>query len=588
MIGVIIKYSRFYQRKIPKTPLKLIEHLPKAEIILTFAKINTLLQPQGYGNVDDSLETQFECLKAILLPDEKNKNSEYRRRFDQYKQYIKTFKDDRIFTRGTCLYGLNEILQSDNFLKELKTQYVFEERIGILNYLLVCNERILEFSSKEPLLDFKKKNINFFEFFAFNQIPYNQYNIPVNNLAKLYKSSFFLKSLMQNDYTKELLENYFHTKYGLDDVKEFFRIFMYSFLNIYDENLKIYHLQVPNDQKGVINILNGFCSDTPIRSDQELNHSDVKTLDFLSVKKTPIYSWGSISSNNHTGFVVLDLAFLLEKMDSLLINDFWFDFLKKQSKWNRTDWGNFIGSKFFEPLVADIFYNALINQSDFELKMMDELKIKLPSKSEIEITDIYVRNKQKIALFEVKSNFINMVDGYKSITTIEEFQALDIEKFYKIFGLKQMVQTIKKFHFYKQYLGDLELNLNRKVHLYPIILVNEPILSCGLFNYPLRQKFESMLMEENINMKSKEHLIWPLIIMNIEDLQELEQSLSDNETNIFKIFDSFHSKTSDINIFRNNNEYFTFMSIRDIISSKIRSEKLFPKRLKDYKWTFAK
>ena len=585
MIGIILKYSIYYNKPIPENTLALLAHLPKNEIIVTIAKINTLLQPQGYRNTDNSRETQIECLKAIILQDERNAPLEYVRIFQKYAEHLKNLPEEYIvFTRGTCLYALNEILQSDSFLKVDKRQYLQEERIGIFDYLLTCNERILKFSNVEPYENITGQGSNFFEFFAYNQIPFNQYTIPINSLTKLYKSAIFLKCLMNDDSTKDHLTNYFKSKYGLDDIEEFFRVFIFSFLKMYDENLKIYHLKIDNKQKAIIKIIKGFSANTPLKT---VNHDDVKTLDFLSVKKNPIFSWEPLSSDEFTGFAVLDMAFLLEKMDSFFINDFWFDYLKTHSDLNRTDWGNFIGSKFFEPLVEDIISNTFNNKQNYIIKMLDELKITLPAKSEIEIADVYIRQKQKIACIEVKSNFINMVDGYKSVTNFEEFKALDLGKFYKSFGLTQMVDTMKNFHMYKHHLNDEGLNLNRKVHLYPIILVNEPILSSGLFNFPLRQQFEKMLIEENINQKSKDHIIWPLVIMNIEEFQELEQSIQDDDVDFFKILDSLHDKTS-IQGKIVKDKYKTLLTIHSLINEKIEFDKLFPLRLKDFKWTFAK
>ena len=581
MIGIILKYSDYYNKSIPKSPLGLLTHLPKNEIIVTIAKINTLLQPQKYRNSDDSRETQIECLKAILLQDEKNSPLEYIRRFNQYAERLnKLPKEYSVFTRVTCLYALNEILQSDVFLKEDKTQFYQEERIGIFNYLLVCNERILKFQSKEPLIDFQKEDFNFFEFFAFNSLPINQYIITINSLLKLYKSSFFLKCLINNCSTKEHLKNYFKNTYGLDDLQEFFKMFTFSFIKMFDKRLKVYHLKIDNIYTAAIRLIKGFSKNTPL---SEVNHSDVKTLDFLSIKKNPIFSWEPLSSDSFTGFVVLDLAFLLEKLDSLLINDFWFDYLNKKSDFNRADWGNFIGANFFEPLVYEVISHTFKNKSNYVVKMFDELKVRLSAKSEIEITDVYIRQKQKIACIEVKSNFINMVDKYKSVTNIEEFKALDMEKFYKSFGLTQMLDTMKNFHTYKQYLNDEGLNLNRKVHLYPIILVNEPILSSGLFNFPLRQRFEKMLLNENINLKSKEHIIWPLIIINIEEIQELEQSIQDNYVDFFKLLDFFYSKIL-IEGKIVKDKYRNLLTLHDLINKKVEAEKLLPKRLRDYEW----
>lgn len=585
MIGIILKYSIYYNKPIPENPLGLLAHLPKNEIIITIAKINTLLQPQGYRTNDNSRETQIECLKAIILQDEKNAPLEYVRIFQRYAEHLNNLPEEySIFTRGTCLYALNEILQSNDFLKSNKTQYFQEERIGLFDYLLTCNERILKYSNEEPYENITGQGLNFFEFFAFNQIPFNQYTTSINILTKLYKSAFFLKCLMDDESTKQHLTNYLKSKYGLEDIEEFFRVFMFSFLKMYDENLKIYNLSIDNEQEAIVQIFKGFSADTPLKT---VNHSDVKTLDFLSVKKNPIFSWEPLNSDKFTGFVVLDLAFLLEKMDSFFINDFWFDYLKTHSGLNRTDWGNFIGSKFFEPLVHDVISHTFKNKKNYVVKMLDELKITLPAKSEIEIADVYIRQKQKIACIEVKSNFINMIDGYKSVTTVEEFKALDMAKFYKSFGLTQMVDTMKNFHTYKYHLNDEGLNLNRKVHLYPIILVNEPILSSGLFNFPLRQQFEKMLIKKNINLKSKDHIIWPLVIINIEEFQELEQSVKDDNVDFFKMLDSFHSKTS-INGKIVKDKYKSLLTIHSMINNKIEFEKLFPIRLKDYKWTFAK
>lgn len=585
MIGIILKYSIFYNKPIPENPLRLLAYLPKNEIIVTISKINTLLQPQGYRNSDNSRETQIECLKAILLQDEKNSPIAYIKKFQYYSNHLSNLPNQySLFTRGSCLYALNEILHSDSFLIENKTQYTFDERICILDYLLVCNERILKFSNEEPVEKLKEQGINFFEFFAFNQIPFNQYNISINSLTKLYKSAFFLKILMNDDSIKEHLVIYFKDKYGLDDIEEFFRVFMFSFLKMYDENLKIYHLKIDNEQKAIIKIIKGFSDNTPSKV---INHDDVKTLDFLSVKKSPIFLWEPLSSDEFTGFAVLDMAFLLEKMDSFFINDFWFGYLKDKSDFNRTDWGNFIGSKFFEPLVYDVILHTFKNKKNYTVKMLDDLKITLPGKSEIEIADVYIRHKQKITCIEVKSNYINMIDGYKSVTTVAEFKALDMAKFYKNFGLIQMVDTIKNFHIYKKHLNDDGLNLKRKIHLYPIILVNEPILSSGLFNFPLRQKFEKMLLKENITLKSQDHYVWPLLIMNIEEFQELEQSIEDDDIDFFKILDSFHSKTS-IKGKTVKDKYKSLLTMHNLINEKIEFDKLFPLRLKNFKWTFAK
>lgn len=584
MIGIIIKYSKFYGRKVPDKPLELLSHLPKTEIIATISKMNSLLQPIGYRTNDDSREIQVECLKAILLPDEKNAPFDYILRFREYENYLSKLNDSiSFFTRVSCIYALNEILQVDSFFKDDKSQYSFDERKPIFDYLLICNERFLEFSENSTLEQIRENDIDFFEFNAFNQVPHNQYYLNLNPLTKLYKSHYFLNVLMSKEETAVHFQNYFNNKFNVNNVTEFFKIFFWSFMKMKDEKLRMYYLNIPRDEKGVLNIIRGFSASSEISS---IDHEDIRTLDLLSIKKNPVYEWEPIATDDFIGFLILDQKFLLEKIDSLFINDFWFDYLKSHSALNRKDWGNFIGSKFFEPFVAEIFENALEDNTNYSLKLFDDLKLKFKGNQEIEVADVYVRYKQQILLAEVKSNFINMVDGYKSITSIEDFKNLKLEKFYRSFGLTQLAEkTIKEFHNYKNSLRDEGLNPRRKVHLFPVIIVNEPILSSGLFHFPLRTKFETILKEGNIKLKCKEHLIWPLLIINIEELQEMEQSIKEGSVDLFSLLKNFHDKTRiGPNNKRKKHNYSELLSMTNIIDQKVDPEKLFPQRLKDYRW----
>jgi hypothetical protein len=587
LIGILIKYTKFHGKPIPEEPMALLSLLPKTEILATIVKINSLLQPMGYRTIDDSRKTQIECLKAILLQDEENAPEEYILRFKRYAEYLLSSSEFvSIFTRVTCLYALNEILQSDDFYNEEKSQYTFEERSPILDYLLICNERVLEFSENSTLEEIVDNKIDFFEFNAFNQLPHNQYYFNVNLLSKLYRSRYFLNVLLANEKTSHHLKKYFKVKFNISDIPEFYKVFFWSFMHMNDETLKTYYLNIPKDENGVLNVIRGFASPTII---DKVNHEDVGVLDFLVVKKNPIYEWQFYASDEFVGFLILDQKFLLDKIDGLFINDFWFDYLKEHSQMNRKDWGNFIGSEYFEPFVGEIIQNSLRDRRDYSVKMFNDLKIKYDRNNEVEIADVYVRHKQRILLAEVKSNFINMIDGYKSITSLEDFKNLDLEKFYKSFGLKQLVEkTIKQFNNYKGYLKDDGLDLNRKVSLFPVVIVNEPILSSGLFQFPLRLKFESMLERENIQMKTKEHLIWPLLIINIEELQELEQSLKDNSVGLFDILMSFHDKTR---ILRNTkqkiNSHNELLSMTNIINQKLEVKKLFPERLREYEWVLS-
>jgi hypothetical protein len=585
MIGILMKYSVYRRRPIPENPLEFLSHIPKNEMLVTVAKLNTLIQPRSYRSVDDSNKTQIECLTTILMPSVDNPTPEHVRKLEEYVIHCKSLpKNYILFTRSTCLYALNEILQTETLYEGEKFQYTFEERLGILDYLLVCNERILEFSENAAHEDLDSLGIDVFEFFAFSQIPHNQYSLNTNCLLKLYKSSYFLDVMLKDDLLGKHLRIYLKQNYGLGDANELFKMFMSVYLTMHDENLKIYHILFERSNESLVKIFQGFSGETKYG---EVNHQDVKTLDFLAVKKNPIYSWEFYNATERVGFVVLDMVFLLEKFDSLFINDFWFDYIKPNRIMNRDDWGNFIGAKYFEPLAVDVLKNSFTSHKKYTIMSLNELEILLGKGKLKEIADLYIRSKQKIALVQAKGNYINMKDGLKSVTTSEDFLNLDLDDFYEKFGLNQMVETIKNFHEYKEHINDEGLDMNRKVHLFPIVLLNEPIISSGLFNFPLRRKFESMLLETDVELKNQHQIIWPLIILNIEEFQELEQSIKDGDVDFFRLLYSFHGKTDMKKGKVNLDKYRSLYTMHNIINEKVKNEKLFPQRLRNFELIFA-
>ena len=89
--------------------------------------------------------------------------------------------------------------------------------------------------------------------------------------------------------------------------------------------------------------------------------TDLKIFEFLNIKKSPLYKNSGKDGKDIITYLVLDNTLLIEKTYSLFINDFWFDYLKAKNICNRTDWGNFIGSVFFEPFLEEILNNSFKN-----------------------------------------------------------------------------------------------------------------------------------------------------------------------------------------------------------------------------------
>ena len=176
-----------------------------------------------------------------------------------------------------------------------------------------------------------------------------------------------------------------------------------------------------------------------------------------------------------------------------------------------------------------------------------------------------------------------LVNGYKSVKTREDYLALDLNKFYKDYGLTQLAnKTIKDFHKYKASIADKDFRKTRKVKLYPLLIANDPIFSSGYASWAFRRKFTQLLGVANIDIENEQHIIMPLTIVNVSDLQELEQSLHDGEENIFNILRYFFSIT-DVKRIPQEGNFIVLKTIDHAINKRIKS-KLIADRIKSLNW----
>src|SRR5699024_8175820 len=248
-----------------------------------------------------------------------------------------------------------------------------------------------------------------------------------------------------------------------------------------------------------------------------------------------------------------------------------------------TDWGNFIGAVFFEPFLEEILKNSFRNNKRTELRASDDLKFKLNGSNEVQDADFYIRERNKIIIAEAKSNYLPLVNGYKTVKSIADYQALNLDKFYKDYGLTQLTtKTVKLFHEYKRFINDKSFNFNRKVTLFPVLVVNDPIFRSGYASFAFKQKFEQTLLDENIEIENEFHKILPLTIINVSDFQDMEQSLHDGDENIFNIIRYYHSISNKERI-QTEGTTVVLKTIEHAINKRIK-HKLIANRIKDLAW----
>lgn len=578
MIGVIIKYSDFYDTAAPKNPLNLILGLPKGEVIATIAAVNSRLKPIYSSVFDDSRETQIECIRAIFL--DLDNPITHGISTPIIKRFISFPKNYTLFTRVTCLYAYQEFINDNNFIQATPKKYTPKQRENIFKFLLIANENLLLFENANKQSDIDKLKDNTFEFLMLKNLPHNQYYVASNPMNAFYKSWFLMDTLINDNFFSSHFKNFLIANYGLDDLTEFYKHIVGQYFQSNDDNLKINYLRITYKYQKVINILSHLSNRNNIVKPPR---TSLKIFDFLELKKSPIYWEGTYNYvAKTTTFIVLDNIFFIEKMYSSFINDFWFDYLKPNNICNRKDWGNFIGSKFYEPLIDGIFQSSFKHNKRVCYKSTDDLKIMVTGKNSIEVADFYIRDRNEIILAEAKSNYLPVVNGYKEVNTIADYKLIDMNKFYKDFGLTQLVtKTIKLFQEYKPLLNDKGLQQKGKVKIYPLLIVNDPIISSGFSFFAFRLKFIKMLKVEKILLETKEHRIMPLSIVSTSELQEFEQSLKDRDQTIFNFFKMHFTLT---NQNKTSNNYDVLMTFSHIINRWVLGKKLISKRVRRFHW----
>lgn len=279
----------------------------------------------------------------------------------------------------------------------------------------------------------------------------------------------------------------------------------------------------------------------------------------------------------------MDSTFLLEKIYALFINDFWIDYLKINGICTRADWGNFIGSKFFEPFVNLSFKEMFQNQNNSKTCYLstDDLKLSY-SGSEIEYADFYFRSGKNIMLAQAKSNYLPLINGYKTINTLKDFQELDAEHFYESFGLYQFIEkSICQFNKYRIHLKDFGLQSKGSVKIYPVLIINEPILSLGITQFVFRKKFETLLEEKNILKETNSIQIMPLAILNVSELLEIEEIISKRHQTIFNLLEMQFARFQKENINHNTDLIIPFSSI---INKIVPNNLKIPQRIQRFDW----
>ncbi|MEI9954912.1 MAG: hypothetical protein WDM90_01030 [Ferruginibacter sp.] len=226
---------------------------------------------------------------------------------------------------------------------------------------------------------------------------------------------------------------------------------------------------------------------------------------------------------------------MLEKTYNQFLNDFWFDKVKLERNRNGTElcsidtYRSVIGY-FFEKYTNDSIKTSFSNALHWKVKTFNELKV-IKERLEIELADVYIRHNNKICIGQVKST--GLYDTEKYAGDIDKFYKNDRSRFFKSFGIDQLITSINNFETTVIQI-DPYFPIIKPYKIYPLIIINEKALQTPVMAQIFNQRFNELRSSLNENSKMT---VYPLALIHVSDLEQMEEPLKNAPNLFWKILD---------------------------------------------------
>lgn len=489
--NVILGYKDLFNEDPPIDRIALVRHISKDVIIAELAGLNYRLTGRVAKEIDTNFETQTRELLyfsggIISL------NDKYAQLLNNVAQGRKSF----VFTRQGCLFGIEEIIQSDIPVVESFKMGPIDTWEALLKYILCVNMEITHVEESKP-----GEPINF-ETLSPKLLPISELMLVNDPFYVVHRGLLLMEYLTAHQDLGPMLKTYFTEIYQLQYDHFIFELHRMWMANKNAEShLDFYYILRENDPfKRLFDSLS-----QRFKSDQFYK--------LLNIRKYPFYK----RENNH--YMLIDQNILLEKAYYQFINDFWFDKVKTTKKTaggyvTMQDYKSVIGY-FFESYVKDKISYSFVNASKYIIKTFDELKYDQGGK---ELGDIYIRHHEKVLLAEVKST--SLYDNERYGGNVDALYKNDRNKFFETYGVDQLAANIKNLDENIRAIDD-GLIQRRKIKLWPVIIFNEKAFQTPV----MAQVFNARFQELMAGFASKKYKILPLTLMHISDLETMESEL---------------------------------------------------------------
>jgi hypothetical protein len=501
---LVLGYVEFFNEPPPEDRLSIVASICKTNLIAELSGLNYRLKQKTSKHQDTTLDTQAKALRYFS-----NNDDFTLRNYSRIPEKYTKNKDDYplIFIRQSCLFALEEIIQSN--LEVIEDFNVSRPEVcdAIFKYILAVNTHLTKIEEEENEDKVNFENINP------KMLPLNELNVSTDPIYTPYRGYKLLEFLSKHEQLKSHVKDYFAETYSAT-----YDYFIYETLGMYLANKR------PNPEHDFYYSVQGKSNTLFEALSKKYNSADFIKL--LSIKKFPFYK------SSESSYILFDNTLLLEKSYSQFINDFWFDHVKNLkspdglSLFDIKKYRSIIGY-FFESYVRDTIEYCFAKSKHYKLRLFDDLKIAQKS-GEIEIADLYVRYDRKIILGQAKSTSI--YDNEKYGGNVEAFYKNNRSSFFESFGVDQLVNSILKL---ENHIKDVDLGfpVGQRYKIFPVLIVNEKALQAPLMGDIFQNRFLE-LMQEFKNMKTH---IYPLSIIHISDLENIQEFLYEKPNEIWNL-----------------------------------------------------
>ena len=552
-------------------PKDLIKDIPTSVILQLIAWLGSIMHIHPF-NFE---KTEYYFLHWLGAFPEKEKV----RLFNLYnnRKQQEPEKAVTVFTQVRNLHFINFCIK--NYKEGGRTlsepnSVIKSEEINILKaYLIIADEN--EADASKPIAD--SRNYSGFDKFYISFWP-----VFINQFAFESRKSFVIQSIQSFMF--------FQFAEKSDDFKNYIKEF-YKDINIDNGSTYIYHIWdayiallnkenpsfrikvIPNE--GLYNLLNRISINEPYIN----SNITIAEKDFTSLRNKPVFKV------SHDEFCILNHNFFIDK----IYEGIKFDFYHQAQENNYLGTFNSRFKKFgdFKSVYSDIFSekSMFYKLMDYSFKKFKYWVKVNGSMYNEEYSDYYIRNGNKIFLFEFKAIIVKSMikfsgDGLKIRNEIDRQLIMDGKQKKGISQLADIIKKIdeKPFNFDDFHKKKIK---SKNISIYPILVLTDDMFDFPGINNYLNDKLKNILDDFSLELQVKD-----LLLINLNSLFDIHALLKNKKISFDNLINSFlsSSKTKKQKI---NNVFDVFETVKALegfsvyLNHYIKSNNLKPSKEND-------